>query len=239
MLLAKELNQLSFSERNDISEEIHGVSSRYAVDETAPELISRSLQELQIELDTNVPMVRKVAYERSQQIYNNNVQQEQEQAQAQAQQAQAQHQSSSSSHNNISDNTNTTSTPKNNAGYVNDAEFRLMFLRRDLFDVRKAALRLANFMELVYDLWGDVALTKKTWKSQAYLSPFELNAFRMGMIQCLQGRDRAGRRILLNVVDNSTLSLKYTMQNRVSFEVCKFELLYSFVAKGKERLCRL
>ena len=198
ILLAKELNQLSFRERNDINEEIHGVSTLYAVEET-PELISRSLEELRFEVAHNVPIYRRRAYERSQQIY-----------QQQQQQWEHPHKNAENNKNN-----NKNKQHNNSAGYINNPDFLLLFLRRDLFDIRKAASRLANFMELVYELWGEIALTEKTWKSQAYLDPFELKILRSGTLQCLQGRDRAGRRILANFADN--YSEKYTVQNRVSF----------------------
>ena len=83
----------------------------------------------------------------------------------------------------------------------------------DLFVIRKAALRLINFMELVYELWGETALTEKTWESQTYLTKFEREGLRTGTLQCLQGRDRSGRRILGNfAIDNAELSV----ENRVS-----------------------
>ena len=165
VLLAKELNQLSFHERNTINEEIHGVSS-LKIDET-PELISRSLERLQFEMKHNIPMHKKMAYERSQEL------------------------SRSSSSPSPSDEHG----PKKPKGYINDSDFLIAFLRCDRFDVRRAANRLATFMELVYELWGEIALTTKTWTMQSHYSDFERKVMQTAMYQVLQGRDRAGRRI--------------------------------------------
>jgi len=214
MLLAKELNQLSFRKRNEISEEVHGVSCLYAVDET-PELLFRSLEELQFEVDHIVPSHRKVAYVLSQQIYKKNLriqekqqQQQQQQSQQQSQQQQQQQQQQQSQPQCKNNDCN----PEKNNGYINDPDFLLLFLRRDLFVIEKAALRLVNFMELVYELWGERSLTEKIWQFQASLNSFELDILRTGTVQCLQGRDRAGRRVILNsAYDNP----EYTVQNRL------------------------
>lgn len=205
LLLAKELNQLSFRERNNINEEIHGVSSLYAIEET-PQLISQSLEQLQFEVDHNIPMCSKKAYVRSQEIYKRNLKLQRQQQPCSV--------SSSSVSNNISSSNNGENKPQKSNGYINDPDFLILFLRREKFVVRKAARRLVNFIQLVFELWGEKALSEKTWKSQAYLNNLELDVFRSGMFQVLQGRDRAGRRILLNFAgDCAGLSV----ENRVSF----------------------
>lgn len=223
MLMAKELNQLTFRERNEINEEIHGVASLYSVDET-PQLISQSLEQLQFEIDHNVPMHRKVAYERSQQIYKTKLREQGEKEREGIENPCSVLSSSVSGNNSSSkgidvDSNGSSSNsnrndvdPKQSNGYVNDPEFLLLFLRRDRFVVRKAAARLANFMELVYELWGEVSLTEKIWQSQAYLDSFEREVLRTGTMQCLQGRDRAGRRILGNFADDNS---KLSVENRL------------------------
>ena len=196
-LLAKELNKLSFRERNNINEEIHGVSSLYSVDET-PQLISRSIVQLLFEIDNKVPIHCKVAYEKSKLIYNRNTQVQAEQQQPCSVSSPSVTNDRSSKHD--------SNCPK---GYVNDHDFLLLFLRRELFVVHKAALRLVNFMELVYELWGESALTEKVWTMQSHLDEFELEVLRTGMFQCLQGRDRAGRKMLGNfAIDNAGLSVE-------------------------------
>ncbi len=190
-LLAKELNQLSFQERNSINEVIHGVSSLYSINET-PELISGSIEQLQIEIEQNIPIQQKLAYETSKKICN--------QLRIQEQQGHRQgHRQSPLGSISI--------------GYINDPDFILMFLRREQFVVHKAALRLVRFMDLVYELYGDSAFTQKVWESQSVLNKLELDVLRAGPMQCLQGRDRAGRRIVGQfALDISELSV----QSRVS-----------------------
>ena len=204
-LLANELNQLSFQERNYINEVIHGVSSLYSIDET-PELISESIEQLQIEIDQNIPIQQKLAYETSKKIYNRKLQINPEQ--------QGHGQSSLGSSSN---------------GYVNDPDFILLFLRRERFVVHKAALRLVNFMDLVYELYGKNALTQKVWESQSVLNKVELDVLRSGPMQCLQGRDRAGRRIVGQfALDISELSVQSRVSTAYDSNHYQYPLLRSF-----------
>lgn len=62
-LLAYELNQMSFKERDEINEEVHGVRDRYDRVEETPELLSDSLHKLSLELNA---IKHKPSYERSQ-----------------------------------------------------------------------------------------------------------------------------------------------------------------------------
>ena len=201
MFMAKELNQLSFDERNNINEEIHGVYTRYNVRET-PEQIARSLEELEFEIVHNVPMFRKAAYQRSLVLQ---------------QQQQQQHYLPSDNQNQYNHNTcskNTRNGPAGGMYYTNDPSFRVVFLRTALWDAHRAALRFVSFLDLVFELWGDIALTTKIWTTQACFDASELRAFRSGNMQVLPGRDRAGRRIMGNFADNSSAGL--TVLNRVS-----------------------
>lgn len=78
--------------------------------------------------------------------------------------------------------------------YVNNADFRLKFLRSDLFEVKQAAKKMVGFLELVSELYGDFALRRQIQMSD--LSREEMQYFRVGHIQLLPYRDRSGRRIL-------------------------------------------
>jgi len=81
--------------------------------------------------------------------------------------------------------------------YVNDVDFRVRFLRCELFDAVNAAHKLVTFLEVVVDLFGKYAL-----KRPIRLSDFaedELQAFRTGNLQLLPFRDRSGRRIIAGV----------------------------------------
>ncbi len=77
--------------------------------------------------------------------------------------------------------------------YINEKDFRLRFLRCDLFDTKKAAIRFVEFLDLVSDLFGDyvlrrpIQITDFTWE--------EMQAMRHGYLQLLPYRDRSGRRI--------------------------------------------
>ena len=145
-LLAYELNQLSFIERDMLNEEIHGVRDRYP--EETPQLLSDSLEKISIELDC---IKHKPAFEISQTFPNT---------------------------------------------YVNTDEFRLIFLRCETFDVKKAAARIVAYLDLIHLAFGEKFLER-----DMYLTDFDekLSKFtRAGFFQILPGRDRSGRRIVGN-----------------------------------------
>lgn len=81
--------------------------------------------------------------------------------------------------------------------YVNSADFRLRFLRSDLFDVKKAANKMVAFLDLVSELFGDFALRRQIQMSD--FSREEMQVFRTGHLQLLPYRDRSGRRIFCSV----------------------------------------
>jgi hypothetical protein len=183
-LLAKELNQMSFQQRESINEEIHGINvdQKYLdVIEETPELLKESLCKLNEELETLRPTAS--AFNRSQQLYGSNE----------------------------------TDT------YINTEKFRIMFLRCELFDCCKAANRMCAFIDLVYELYGDIAL-----KRRAYLTDLddstEGNIMRAGYSQVLPGRDRSGRRIYCHVGFTSTD--EYNVQSRSRIAIyCLLSLL--------------
>ena len=77
--------------------------------------------------------------------------------------------------------------------YINGNDFRLRFLRCDLFDAKKAATRMVEFLDIVTDLFGDyvlerpIKITDFNWE--------EMQVLRRGHFQLLPYRDRSGRRI--------------------------------------------
>jgi len=81
--------------------------------------------------------------------------------------------------------------------YVNDVDFRMRFLRAELFDATKAARRLVLFLENLVDLFGEYALQRPILLSD--FTEDELQIFRMGNLQLLPFRDRSGRRIVVGV----------------------------------------
>ena len=74
--------------------------------------------------------------------------------------------------------------------YVNTDDFRLRFLRCELFDVPKAAVRMVRFLELARELYGDFSLERPIRLSD--FSRSELKYLRKGHYQVLPYRDRGG-----------------------------------------------
>eukprot|EP00536_Pseudo-nitzschia_multiseries_P007349 jgi/Psemu1/324719/estExt_fgenesh1_pg.C_1730003 len=86
--------------------------------------------------------------------------------------------------------------------YVNTEDFRLRFLRCELFDPKKAAQRMVQYLELVKKFYGSYALTRPI-----RLSDFDredMAFLRAGDYQILPYRDRSGRRILCIVTNNQS-----------------------------------
>ncbi|VEU34422.1 unnamed protein product [Pseudo-nitzschia multistriata] len=79
--------------------------------------------------------------------------------------------------------------------YVNEKEFRLRFLRCELFDIRKTAFRICEFLEWALILFGEYALQRPITLHD--FSKDELKYFRQGYYQLLPSRDRSGRRIVV------------------------------------------
>ena len=79
--------------------------------------------------------------------------------------------------------------------FVNTDDFRLRFLRAELFDVHWAARTLTKFLNLVEAVFGTFALTRPIQLDD--FKPNEHKAFRKGLFQFLPYRDRSGRRVLV------------------------------------------
>ena len=77
--------------------------------------------------------------------------------------------------------------------YINGRDFRLMILRCELFDPRKAAERMARICNSLLDLFGEYALERPIKLSD--FTNAELKVFRKGRVQLLPFRDRSGRKI--------------------------------------------
>ena len=166
-LLATELNKLTFRERESINDEIHGINidRKYieksgAIEET-PELLSRSLDDMQTELHrlclTEGGLGGSAyAFQRSQDLYG--------------------------------------SSPEDT--YFNTSDFRLMFIRRECFDCKKAAIRLCKFADLYLEVFGDFALQRPIRLSD--LEESEVAMIKNGFSCPFSKRDRAGRRIYVH-----------------------------------------
>ena len=93
--------------------------------------------------------------------------------------------------------------------YVNTTEFRLKFLRCELFDARKAAIRLIKYLDLMVELFGLFALQRKIKLSD--FSKHELQILRAGYFQIFPFRDRSGRRVMC-IVGNMGIEFDPTVR---------------------------
>ena len=78
--------------------------------------------------------------------------------------------------------------------YINARGFKLRFLRCELFDARKAAKRYAKYLDVIFELHGDIALKRPIRMTD--LDREEMSFLRKGHNQVLPVRDRSGRRIM-------------------------------------------
>jgi len=81
--------------------------------------------------------------------------------------------------------------------YVNERDFRLRFLRAELFNSRKAALRFANFLETALVFFGPQGLQRPIRLSD--FNRQELRVLNSGRIQLMPYRDRGGRRVIVGL----------------------------------------
>ena len=210
-LLTEEMGKLSFQARNAIYEEIHGVGS-LAPEET-PELIQRSLIDMSNEIDrikhkytayveatttttTTTPTPMKT--------------------------------SSSSSEEEETGTTDTTTTIVGGTTplYVQDIDIRLRFLRCELFNISKAAVRMLTYLDLTRELFGNVVLKRPIQLSD--LGKLEVEMLRLGDAQPISFRDRSGRRLMVAM---NNFGLQYPLEVRVRIRVLlhiRF-VLFSFV----------
>ena len=208
-VMADELLKLSFSDRNTINEEIHGVRS-LAVEET-PHLIAGALRAFQIELEQVLPNSQKLAYvsilayrehqEKLHQLHQQLDQQQRHQLDQQQQQQQQQQQHQQQQHRFPNDPTSLPATqnpspPKGiYAAYIDTNNFRLRFLRSCLFDVKSAVKRFANYLNFIQTYWGHAYLARPIQISD--LNAYELKRLKSGDAQLLPFRDRKGRRVIV------------------------------------------
>lgn len=99
-------------------------------------------------------------------------------------------------------------------GYVNSEEFRLRFLRCELFNAKKAAIRIVKYLDLVFEAYGPYALTRPFRLSD--LTKEDMSFLRGGDYQLMPYRDRSGRRVLCIVTNNCD---DIAPKTRVSFVV--------------------
>lgn len=77
--------------------------------------------------------------------------------------------------------------------YIHTDDFRLIFLRTEFFDPRKAAIRIMKYIDLIYWAFG-----KKVLERDLCLADFDQKGkeyLRAGYQQIFPGTDRSGRRV--------------------------------------------
>jgi len=84
--------------------------------------------------------------------------------------------------------------------YVNDPDFRLRFLRAELFDAQKAATRMTGYLNLIFKLFG-IEVLKRPLMTTDFKSKEEKSCLRSGLVQLLPYRDRSGRRVMVILSD--------------------------------------
>lgn len=184
-ILATALNKLTFHERESVNDEIHGINierkyiEQSGAVEESPELLSRSLDELQAELDRLCSAEGgfgelAYAFQRSQDLYG--------------------------------------STPEGT--YFNTSDFRLMFIRCDRFDCKKAAIRLCKFADLFLEIFGEFALQRPVRFSD--LEENEVAMLKNGFSCPFPRRDRAGRRIYCHFAQNYNADMDIRFKMRVT-----------------------
>ena len=101
--------------------------------------------------------------------------------------------------------------------YIYDRDFRLRFLRCDLFDAKKAAQRLVNFTDIMEEYYGIEVLERPLLMSDLLtktgtMGKDILACLKSGVIQLLPFRDRSGRPILVS----HTSAIDWDAELRVS-----------------------
>ena len=95
-----------------------------------------------------------------------------------------------------------------NPEYVKQIKLRLKFLRAELFDAKKAALRMARHFQVKLDLFGSDKLSRDI--QQVDLDSDATKALYSGYMQILPVRDRSGRLISLTIphINNRNFSIE-------------------------------
>lgn len=101
--------------------------------------------------------------------------------------------------------------------YIHQDDFKLRFLRCELFDASKAAIRMALFLDLLVDIFGSYALERPI--RLADFSKRELCEFRKGRFQLLPDRDRglkSGRRIFCIFPDKGWADIPSKVRHKIA-----------------------
>jgi len=89
--------------------------------------------------------------------------------------------------------------------YLNEKDFRLMFLRADAWDYAKAAKRMCLYLNAIRNLFGDQVLQRPIQLKD--MNAREMENLEKGYSQRVQGRDRAGRRMYIHFASDTDIVL--------------------------------
>ncbi len=84
-----------------------------------------------------------------------------------------------------------------NRQYVEDPKFRLMFLRADRFNPKKAAERLVLFLTKKREFFGEASMVRSVTLND--LTTDDIDGLKAGFMQVLPVRDRAGRLVIIDM----------------------------------------
>ena len=190
-LLTKELMELSFNDRNQINEEIHGVYNM-AITEN-PAMLNNSIKELLYEIK-NINIKDKVAYTIATTSSNNKT------LLFETTTSSSKSTESSTDSTTGSSTSTGTSNSSSSSSYVTSRRFQLRFLRAELFDPKKAAIRLCVYLDLIYKLFG-IDVLKRPLRTTDFKGKGDKSILRSGLVQLLPYRDRSGRRVMVILSD--------------------------------------
>ncbi|KAG7373366.1 hypothetical protein IV203_034090 [Nitzschia inconspicua] len=94
--------------------------------------------------------------------------------------------------------------------YVHASDFRLRFLRAELHDPIKAAVRMSLFLDLLLEFFGSNVLERPLRITD--LTKQEMDILREGDLQPLPFRDRSGRRVIVTV---NQFTMQYPIDARL------------------------
>ena len=214
-LMSREMMKLSVKVRNDIHEEIHGVRN-LAKAETL-ESIKTALEKFKMEFDRIKTKAKHVEIHRlggtSTMNANVNVNMNNSETVNETGKAQAVAGGSASSATSPTARSTTSTTQQRTSTtpyYTETDSFRLVFLRCELFNAPKAALRYMRYLDMGCDLFGPEAALERPLDVSRDFDPNEMKSLQKGHHQLLPFRDRAGRRVFACLAD-----MGFSLETRV------------------------
>ena len=92
--------------------------------------------------------------------------------------------------------------------YVNSDEFRLRFLRADLFDPKKAAARMVSYLDFMLEVFDGKEELLLRYVCLKDFNKRDMALLKAGNFQLLPYRDRSGRRIMV-FISNLAIAMQF------------------------------